>query len=195
MNKYQKTKTFLLSKLMLAHLILLFTSNAFAQKPFIAKSESNWAQDSITSNISYTIYLVGDAGEPIIDEKTSCMALLKNHLTSANQNSSVIFLGDNIYPNGMVEENSPERHNAEMSIDNQLKTLTNYVRKEKIGLQVGTKIKTAANAIPNAFIFTLFQKPLQTHLSRYLQLKCKSKYLRAKPTVPKVKIQKFYKCI
>jgi hypothetical protein len=126
MNKYQKTKTFLLSKLMLAHLILLFTSNAFAQKPFIAKSESNWAQDSITSNISYTIYLVGDAGEPIIDEKTSCMALLKNHLTSANQNSSVIFLGDNIYPNGMVEENSPERHNAEMSIDNQLKTLTNY---------------------------------------------------------------------
>ena len=104
----------------------LFTTYGFAQKPFISKSENLWIQDSITDKISYTVYLVGDAGEPILDEKVSCMALLQNHLDAAKQESSVIFLGDNIYPDGMVKESSLGRKDAEKSIGNQLKTLTNY---------------------------------------------------------------------
>lgn len=111
----------------LFHLIfILLASCAFGQKPFIDKSEIPWTQDSVQSQISYTVYLVGDAGEPIVDEKTSCMSLLKNHLSIAAKNSSVIFLGDNIYPDGMVEKSSPNRANAEKSIEGQLNTLDSF---------------------------------------------------------------------
>lgn len=127
MTKFLNFVAMVCGKSVLFQLILiLFATNAFGQKPFISKANTEWFQHSINGEVSHTVYLVGDAGEPIVNEGTSCMALLKQHLSDAEQNSSVIFLGDNIYPDGMVEESSSFRKNAEKSIGNQLKTLADF---------------------------------------------------------------------
>jgi len=75
-------------------------------------------------SVDYSFYLIGDAGE----SKTSnhVLAALKSKLDSASQNTSLLFLGDNIYPKGMPKENSKNRHDAENSINNQLAVTKNF---------------------------------------------------------------------
>ena len=46
----------------------------------------------------YSVFLVGDAGEP---GKNPVLDLLKTELEKVGDRGSVIFLGDNIYPQGM----------------------------------------------------------------------------------------------
>ena len=66
-----------------------------------------------------SIYLVGDAGEDTIPGKA--LLLLKEELLS-NPNSVVIFLGDNVYPAGLVTES----HNSCMHLESQLQILQEY---------------------------------------------------------------------
>jgi hypothetical protein len=73
-----------------ASFFLLFTSFAFAQ------------------TIKSTVYLVGDAGEDTIPG--TALLLLKEEMIK-NPESTVLFLGDNVYPNGLVKGNRiSEKH-------------------------------------------------------------------------------------
>lgn len=66
-----------------------------------------------------SIYLVGDAGEDTIPGKA--LLLLKEELL-AHPNSAVIFLGDNVYPAGLVTES----HASCMHLESQLQILKDY---------------------------------------------------------------------
>jgi len=50
------------------------------------------------STTDYSVYLIGDAGEDTISGKG--LLMLKEELLK-NSNSTVVFLGDNVYPNGL----------------------------------------------------------------------------------------------
>lgn len=67
----------------------------------------------------HKVYLIGDAGEDTIPGKA--LLLLKDELI-ANPNSSVIFLGDNVYPAGF---NKNDKHSV-MRMDAQLQILKEY---------------------------------------------------------------------
>ena len=90
-------------------------------------STSVVAQQS--DSISHVIFLVGDAGEP--QEKTQFVfdELLKQ-AKEVEEKSTIFFLGDNIYPNGLPSKNSKNYLQAKAIIDYQidrLKTLKSTI--------------------------------------------------------------------
>ncbi len=73
----------------------------------------------------YTVFLVGDAGEPEVGGSDN-MKLLKNQLDLAGARSAIVFLGDNIYPKGMPPPGHKTRVEAEKSITGQIEIIKDY---------------------------------------------------------------------
>ncbi|GAB4327390.1 MAG: metallophosphoesterase [Flammeovirgaceae bacterium] len=61
----------------------------------------------------YTVYLIGDAGKPNLHPLEPALALLHEKLKNSPENSSVIFLGDNLYPKGLRPKEASEREQDE----------------------------------------------------------------------------------
>ncbi|MEM1119635.1 MAG: metallophosphoesterase, partial [Bacteroidota bacterium] len=78
--------------------------------------------------IVHTMYLIGDSGNAKEGKATPpALLLLKEHLDQADENSSVVFLGDNIYPNGMAPKREVAERKANVfRLDAQLNTLANF---------------------------------------------------------------------
>lgn len=67
-----------------------------------------------TVKTSHTFYLIGDGGKANEPQAEQTLALLAERLKAADKNSTLLFLGDNIYPVGMpTDKNTPERATAE----------------------------------------------------------------------------------
>jgi hypothetical protein len=75
------------------------------------------------TNISYKIILIGDAGEPAKDIKEPVLQALKTEATSNSDSTLIIFLGDNIYSNGLPGEDDPDRKEYERRIDEEINTI------------------------------------------------------------------------
>jgi hypothetical protein len=72
------------------------------------------------SVITKRIILIGDAGEPSLKEKEPVLVALQRMASEIKDSSVVIFLGDNIYPIGLTEENNSKRIEYERRIDEQI---------------------------------------------------------------------------
>jgi len=81
-----------------------------------------------SGEIVHTMYLIGDAGNAKKGETPPpALALLKEKLDAATENSSVIFLGDNIYPDGMAPKSEKEeRAKDKFRLDAQLNALADF---------------------------------------------------------------------
>ncbi len=77
-------------------------------------------------NIAHTFYLAGDAGNADQDHAKKILGQLKSKLDSANENSTLLFLGDNIYPRGLPPKDSKDRKLAEEKLDNQIALANNF---------------------------------------------------------------------
>lgn len=75
------------------------------------------------TNISYKLILIGDAGEPAKDIKEPVLQALKSEASINPDSTLVIFLGDNIYSNGLPGEDDPDRKEYERRIDEQINTI------------------------------------------------------------------------
>ncbi len=74
-----------------------------------------------TSKIAHTFFLIGDAGnsDQVISKNT--LNQLHEQLLQANNNATLLFLGDNIYPKGMPSKEDKINYNiAEKKLLNQL---------------------------------------------------------------------------
>ena len=112
--------------------VLLFSCKSVAKIEPIP----NFSIDYDKNDIDKTVFLLGDAGNS--DSLTPIFLSLKNELAQ-NPSSTLIFLGDNIYPYGLIPKNEiennskllSERKKAEKHIDSQLKIIENH-KKENI---------------------------------------------------------------
>lgn len=78
-------------------------------------------QDTILEPKSHTFFLIGDAGNTSNPETQQLLGLLKNELSKSDENSTLIFLGDQIYPKGLPANPKDEkRKEAEEKLDAQL---------------------------------------------------------------------------
>jgi len=80
-------------------------------------SSSNIVQDSIT----HSLFLIGDAGEPVSDGVEPTFRILTQQASQSPKSSTIIFLGDNIYPRGLPEINDPLRKEMERRLEEQIK--------------------------------------------------------------------------
>jgi len=72
------------------------------------------------SDLVCKIILIGDAGEPAKDIKEPVLQGLKTEASIIPESTLVIFLGDNIYSNGLPAEDDPDRKEYERRIDEQI---------------------------------------------------------------------------
>ncbi len=77
--------------------------------------------------IEKTFYLIGDAGYAQAGQSTPALLALEKYLENHKQKGNyTIFLGDNIYPDGMPEENEKDRKIAEHRLDAQIDAVKNF---------------------------------------------------------------------
>lgn len=115
----------------LSHYFLLFflLGCAAHKKPFYNQKFKDWEQQTQTksSSIIHTTFLIGDAGEPSTEVQEPVLKLLQKQLKAVSSQSSLVFLGDNIYQHGLPDSSqTEERAAAEAKIIEQLKILKDY---------------------------------------------------------------------
>ncbi len=117
-------------KLSILHIILFLSSCATHHVQY-DKSVIDWneSQKELDSNVSHTFYLIGDGGKASKSSVNTNYYSLKNDLNKASKQSTVLFLGDNIYEKGMPRENDPDRKSAEEILDAQLSLVANFAGK------------------------------------------------------------------
>ncbi|GEC77655.1 metallophosphoesterase [Flavobacterium aquatile] len=108
--------------------VVLSQSCATHNQQFGKNNSSQFTKNEIdTSSIEHSFYLIGDAGNADEQNTQSTLSILNNDLQSANTNTTLLFLGDNIYPKGMPAKKSDSNYaDAEIKISNQLKATTNF---------------------------------------------------------------------
>lgn len=75
---------------------------------------------------SHTFLLIGDAGNADEPKSKRALELFSRRVEQADTNSTLLFLGDNIYPRGMPSLDSSARALAEEKLDNQLALIKNF---------------------------------------------------------------------
>jgi hypothetical protein len=96
-------------------LVLFFLFNACATYKAQYKNENN-SSAIPDKEIEHTFYLIGDAGNYEIGESSKVLKAFEIELNTASENSTAIFLGDNIYPIGFPGKNHKYRDVAEKRI-------------------------------------------------------------------------------
>ncbi len=126
-----------------AFIIATIVAACGAVKPFIAKEQRRTWQDVAAppaEELLHSVYLIGDVGEPTLDgPQEPSLRLLEQQLRGQfyhdqdggvsqlpDSLKSAIFLGDNIYTDGLSEPGDPEREEEEKSIEEQMKVVLNW---------------------------------------------------------------------
>lgn len=115
--------------LLLQSILFLWLMQACtSSKPFYARSVAEWEKQTPkdSSEINYTVFLIGDAGAPLTDKPDPTLTLLKSQLDVANERSTIVYLGDNIYHNGLPAPGAYDRATAEARMKAQLNILKGY---------------------------------------------------------------------
>ena len=99
------------------HLKLLACLFLFASIETVAQHKPS------SETAKYRLYLIGDAGKA---GGNPSLKMLKSKLDAANNQTGIIFLGDNIYEKGMPLKGSKNRNEAEQIIDSQINTVGDF---------------------------------------------------------------------
>jgi predicted MPP superfamily phosphohydrolase len=75
------------------------------------------------SDIIFKVILIGDAGEPAKDIKEPVLQALKTEASIDPDSTLIIFLGDNIYSNGLPAEDDSDRKEYERRINEQISAI------------------------------------------------------------------------
>jgi len=108
-------------------LVLLLLSSCANYKLNYALEAKDWekAAPSQDSVVQHSIYLIGDTGNAY--EGQNVFEYLKKELKNAPKESTIVFLGDNIYPVGMPPKSAREwRKTAEEKLDAQIEPLKDF---------------------------------------------------------------------
>ncbi len=96
------------------------------QKPIYNETVSNWQDDepNASSDLIYEVFLIGDSRRAY--ENVSFMEMMESHLSGAGDNSAVVFLGDNVQPDGLPDSTHRQWEVAQKSLDAQMILLEDY---------------------------------------------------------------------
>ncbi|TXG36637.1 metallophosphoesterase [Seonamhaeicola maritimus] len=83
-------------------------------------------QDIPIGDIAHSFYLIGDAGNSPIGSQSVAVKKFKEALINANKNSTVLFLGDNIYPKGLPKKSEESRAFAEHQLNVQTEAVKDF---------------------------------------------------------------------
>lgn len=96
-------------KTVISLFIYIFIISCSTSDTFISRKERNWQNRKVpqSSELAYQLFLIGDAGAPLLDQTDPVLNLLENMTKAAGERSAVVFLGDNLYPDGLPDSTDP----------------------------------------------------------------------------------------
>lgn len=126
---YLTVKKYKWTKIIIAFVLLFLLESCATHQMQLNKSNNNsiTAVNSDTLNATHTFFLIGDAGNADDTITAHTLKHLEKRIQKADKNSTLIFLGDNIYPVGMpTDKKHPEYKLAELKLKNQLTITQNF---------------------------------------------------------------------
>ena len=92
------------------------------------ESVIDWEKEASNhkKQIEHTFYLIGDAGNAAMNKDLPHFKLLKEELSASDQNATLLFLGDNIYQDGLPQKEHPERALAEHRLNAQINLIVDF---------------------------------------------------------------------
>ncbi|NNF02646.1 MAG: BamA/TamA family outer membrane protein [Bacteroidia bacterium] len=112
--------------ILLCILVGQMISSCYTTKPYYSRQEREWKDEQLPDDeLIYTAYLIGDAGEAESDE--SSLSLLKEMVKEENpEQAAVIFLGDNLYPQGLHKKGHESREQDELYLNRQIDVVKDF---------------------------------------------------------------------
>lgn len=91
------------------------------------KTETTSIELLPSKEIDRTFYLIGDAGKSPKNDLSIGLKIFQKHIAkTSTKEDYAIFLGDNIYPKGLPDENDESRNDAINHIDAQIKSVNTF---------------------------------------------------------------------
>lgn len=116
--------------LLLSLLVAAILSSCGTKKAWYSESAQHWKEKVDNMAIPmYTVFLVGDAGNPSADPKEPTLVQLHEDIMMAGPESAVVFLGDNIYRFGLPDSTDKGYAEAKRRIDAQIEVGGEYTNK------------------------------------------------------------------
>jgi hypothetical protein len=115
-----------LTSLPLLVLLLFLHETGFAQKAFYAPNAVDWQKSAppYDDDLYHSILLLGDFKNP--SKNSHALGLLKSKLSALPEQSSLILLGDLVYPNGLPSIDSDDYSAAKADLDRVLSHVKDY---------------------------------------------------------------------
>ena len=115
-----------------ALLCLVFLTQACnntLKNAYYDKEVRNWASQSIAADqpLLQTLFLVGNIGSlNLLQNRSPTLQILQKDLEKADDNSTLIFLGNNIAPKGLRAKKSDDRASGEAQLEKQFQAISNF---------------------------------------------------------------------
>src|SRR5690606_8399923 len=103
-----------------------FLMNACATYKPQFKNDINNENLAQNKELAHSFYLIGDAGNSPIGTSSEALKAFKTELNKASENSTALFLGDNIYPHGLPEKEAAGRVFAEHQLNVQIDAVKDF---------------------------------------------------------------------
>ncbi|MCC9166484.1 metallophosphoesterase [Pontibacter harenae] len=111
-------------------LLLLITAinSCVTTEPYYSSEALDWEQQKPDpqNKLLYSVFLIGDVGAPDLENGEPSLKLMRAQMDQAGEQSATIFLGDNVYHNGLPEPGSYDREISEARLNAQLDILKGY---------------------------------------------------------------------
>jgi len=113
-----------MQKLLIFLIVTICFSCGTSRRPYYKSGNKSWSDSNTTSANEkiLSLFLVGDTGEfhDKSQNKNYVLEALKTEIQQIEGASSIVYLGDNIYPSGLPPVDDPSRSYAEKLLDAQL---------------------------------------------------------------------------
>jgi len=115
-----------LPKVLITSLLLVSFLIGSAQRIYYASDDEKHVQSihEDTTELLYTIYLLGDLKDPLPASKN--LELLKSHINKESNQSTVVLLGDILYPLGLPDSDDKNYNEAEQNLKHILNTFDSF---------------------------------------------------------------------
>jgi hypothetical protein len=109
-------------------MFLFILSACTGHDVYFGPQTANWETAKTVKNnkVIYTVFLIGDVGAPDLVNGEPSMKLMRQQMMEAGAQSTTIFLGDNVYHNGLPEPGAYDREVSEKRLNAQLDILKGY---------------------------------------------------------------------
>ncbi len=88
---------------------------------YVADGFTSFTPAVPSDSISHTLFLIGDAGEPVSEGVEPTFLALTEQASVRPKHSTIIFLGDNIYPRGLPDTGALDRKEMERRLLEQIR--------------------------------------------------------------------------